>query len=342
MSDNDRAPLRFGLYYDFRNPPQWQRPFADLYCEIFEQIAWAEGHGFDNVWLSEHHLAEDGYAPALLPTAAAIAAKTKAIRIGTAVMDLPFHNPIRVAEDAAVVDVISNGRFELGVGVGYRVEEFESFGIPKAERGRRTTEALEIIRRLLDGETVTFKGRHYEVHRARLSPPSVQQPRLPIWAGGFTPAAAERAARWADGFIAVAGPSPDLYGHYVAALKVLGKPTDNLRLAGGPFWLIPADDPDKAWREAAPHVLYQLNVYAEWLAKSGMPILPHINDESHLRELGLFNVVDVDTCIATIRAFASSVPLTHYYAFTLPPGMPPSWAQPHLELFADKVIPACR
>lgn len=106
--------------------------------------------------------------------------------------------------------------------------------------------------------------------------------------------------------------------------------------------MIPADDPDKAWREAAPHVLYQLNLYAEWLTKSGMPMLPHIRDEAHLRELGLFNVVDVDTCIATIRAFASSVPLTHYYSFTLPPGLPTSWIQPHLELFANKVIPAFR
>jgi alkanesulfonate monooxygenase SsuD/methylene tetrahydromethanopterin reductase-like flavin-dependent oxidoreductase (luciferase family) len=342
MSDNHHTPLRFGLYYDFRNPLQWQRPFADLYSEIFEQIVWAEAHGFDNVWLSEHHLAEDGYAPSVLPTAAAIAAKTKTIRIGTAVMDLPFHNPIRVAEDAAVVDVISNGRFELGVGVGYRVEEFESFGILKSERGRRTTEALEIIRRLLDGETLTFKGRHYEVRRAKLSPPSVQRPRLPIWAGGFTPAAAERAAKLADGFIAVAGPSPDLYGQYVAALKALGKPTDNLLLAGGPFWLIPAEDPDKTWHEAAPHVLYQMNVYAEWLEKSGMPILPRLRDVAHLKEVGLLNMVDVDTCIATIRAFTSSVPLTHYYSFTLPPGLPPSWAQPHLELFATKVIPAFR
>lgn len=340
MQSSTRSGLRFGLYYDFRNPPQWQRPFTQLYGEIFDQIAWAEGHGFDNVWLSEHHLAEDGYAPAVLPTAAAIAARTKSIRIGTAVMDLPFHHPVRVAEDAAVVDVISNGRFELGVGVGYRVEEFESFAVPKAERGRRTSEALEIIRRLLDGETVTFKGRFFEVNNAKISPPSAQQPRLPIWAGGFTPAAAQRAAKWADGFIGVAGPSPELYGHYAAALQAEGKPTDNVRLAGGPFWLIPAADPDKAWREAAPHVLYQLNIYAEWLARSGMPILPHIRDEAHLRELGLFNVVDADSCITAIRAFASSVPLTHYYAFTLPPGLPPSWAQPHLELFASKVIPA--
>ncbi len=342
MNTNGKTPLRFGLFYDFRNPAAWHRPYTDIYSEIFEQIVWAEQHGFDNVWFSEHHLCEDGYAPSLLPISAAVAAKTKTIRIGTAVVILPLHNPIRVAEDAATVDVISGGRFELGVSVGYKVEENESFGISKTERGRRTSEGLEIIRRLLDGETLTYKGKYYEVTKAKIAPQSVQQPHLPLWVGGFTPPSVQRAAKYGDGFLAVGGPSKDLYDGYVAALQGLGKPTTNLRLGGGYFWLIPSTDPEKSWQEAAPHVLYQLNLYAEWFQKSGLPLLPHIRDTAHLRELGILNVVDVDTCIAMIRGLASAVPLTHYYSFTLPPGLPASWIQPHLELFASKVIPAFR
>ena len=144
MGENMQPPLRFGLYYDFRNPPAWRRPYTHIYSEIFEQIIWAEQQGFDDVWLSEHHFQEDGYAPSLLPIAAAIAARTTTMRIGTAVLLLPLHHPVRVAEDAATVDVISNGRFQLGVGVGYKVEEFDSFAIAKTERGRRTNEGLEI------------------------------------------------------------------------------------------------------------------------------------------------------------------------------------------------------
>ena len=105
--------LRFGLWYDFRNPPAWKRPYDQLYSEIFDQIAWGEQNGFEDIWLSEHHFIEDGYSPSLLPIASAIAARTKKIRIGTSVMLLPFHNPVRLAEDAATVDVISGGRFEL-------------------------------------------------------------------------------------------------------------------------------------------------------------------------------------------------------------------------------------
>lgn len=278
----------------------------------------------------------------MLPIAAAIAARTRNIRIGTAVMLLPFHNPIRLAEDAATVDVISGGRFELGVGVGYRVGEFESFAVPKAERGKRTSEALEIIRRLLDGETLTYKSKYFEINKAKIAPPSAQQPRLPIWSGGFSKPSVERAARDADGFLAVGGPSPELFAQYLAALQALGKPTTNVRLAGGYWYLIPSDDPEKTWNEAAPHVLQQLNIYGKWFEEAGTPMLPHIRDTPHLRELGILQVVDVDTCIAMIRAMAAAVPLTHYYSFTLPPGMTPAWVQPHLELFARKVIPAFR
>src|SRR5215467_8784359 len=114
----DSRKVRFGLWYDFRNPPQWQQPSDRLYAEILDQIAWAENHGFDDVWLSEHHFIDDGYLPSLLPMAAAIAARTSKIRIGLSVMLMPFQNPARLAEDIAVVDIISGGRLDLGFGVG--------------------------------------------------------------------------------------------------------------------------------------------------------------------------------------------------------------------------------
>ena len=119
MSQDSRK-VRFGLWYDFRNPPQWRQSPERLYGEILDQIVWGENNGFDDVWLSEHHFIEDGYLPSILPIAAAIAARTKRIRIASGVLLLPFHNPVRLAEDIAVVDVISGGRFELGAGVGYK------------------------------------------------------------------------------------------------------------------------------------------------------------------------------------------------------------------------------
>src|SRR5438309_3035230 len=156
VMSEDRRKIRFGLWYDFRNPAQWHRPADRLYREILDQIAWAENNGFDDVWLSEHHFIEDGYLPSILPAAAAIAARTNRIRIASGVLLMPFHNPIRLAEDVASVDVISGGRFELGVGIGFKREEFSGFGVSSKERGARTDQSLEIIRRALAGELVTF------------------------------------------------------------------------------------------------------------------------------------------------------------------------------------------
>jgi alkanesulfonate monooxygenase SsuD/methylene tetrahydromethanopterin reductase-like flavin-dependent oxidoreductase (luciferase family) len=92
MSQNNRN-IRFSLWYDFRNPAQWRQPSDLLYREILDQIAWGENHGFDDVWLSEHHFIEDGYLPSILPVAAAIAARTKRIRIASGVLLMPFQNP---------------------------------------------------------------------------------------------------------------------------------------------------------------------------------------------------------------------------------------------------------
>ena len=214
--------LRFGLWVDFRNPPQWLRPYKDLYAETLEMIAWAENIGYDDVWLSEHHFVDDGYSPAQMPIAAAIAVKTKKIRIGTSVVLLPMYDPVRLAEDGATVDILSDGRFELGAGLGYRAGEFEGLGLKYKERAGRMNEALEIIRRLWEGETLTFHGKHFHIEGARVSPEPVQKPRPPIWVGGFAAAATRRAARYGDGYIAINEVRPS-YDNYVAELRALGK-----------------------------------------------------------------------------------------------------------------------
>jgi hypothetical protein len=107
--------------------------------------------------------------------------------------------------------------------------------------------------------------------------------------------------------------------------------------------LIVSDDPEKTFGEAAAHVIYQVNNYSEWLQPGGLqPLAPHLNDHEDLRNSRLLEVVDPDTAIRMIRDLADTVPITHFYSWTLPPGMPPRWAQTHLELFAAKVIPAFR
>jgi len=334
--------IRFGLWYDFRNPPQWRQPADRLYREILDQIAWAENSGFDDVWLSEHHFIEDGYLPSILPAAAAIAARTNRIRIASGVLLTPFHNPVRLAEDIAIVDIISGGRFELGAGIGFKQEEFSGFGVSSKERGVRTDQALDILRRALAGETVTLKSPFFDFQDVKVTPEPIQKPRPPIWLGGFTTPALRRAVRFGDGFT-VPGANRDVYDRYVAALRGENRPIDNIRFASGFWCLIVSDDPDKTFAEAADHLIYQVNHYSLWLQAGGLqPLAPHLNDREALKQSGLLQVVDPETAIRMIRDFADAVPITHFYSWTLPPGLPPRWAQAHLELFASKVIPAFR
>ena len=137
------------------------------------------------------------------------------------------------------------------------------------------------------------------------------------------------------------GATRDVYDQYVAELKKQNRPTDNIRFASAFWCLIVSNDPEKTFAEAADHIIYQANNYSAWLSAAGLsPLSEHLQDHEHLRKSGLLQVVDPDTAISMIRDFTNNVPITHFYSWTLPPGLPPRWAQAHLELFASEVIPA--
>ena len=140
--------LRFGVLWPFRNPAFNKVPWEQLYRSHLDLISASEGLGYDDAWLTEHHFVDDGYSPSLLAIAAALSQRTTNIRIGTFLVLAPLHNPIRLAEDTATVDLMSNGRFDLGVGLGYRRKEFSDQGISHTERGGRLQEGMAIVQKL--------------------------------------------------------------------------------------------------------------------------------------------------------------------------------------------------
>ena len=160
-----KRQLTFGYLYDFRNPTQWHRAWADLYAETLEVIAWSESAGFKGAWLPEHHGAEDGYMPSPMVALAAIAARTKTINIGSAVALAPLYHPVRFAEECAVLDILCNGRLEMAVAIGYRRRETDGFGVDFTKRGARLRrvssdrpQALGGRNRLLRRPTLHLKG----------------------------------------------------------------------------------------------------------------------------------------------------------------------------------------
>jgi len=175
---------------------------AVLYREMLEEAELAEELGFDSVWIAEHHFAEDGMCPSPLIAASAIAARTSTIRIGTAMLLLPLYRPVQVAEDVAVLDNICGGRLILGVGTGYRPEEFGGRGEARKGRGRRMEEQIRILLEAWTRDSFSFSGADYQVPEISVAPKPFQKPHPPIWMGASTGAGLLRAARWAESIVA--------------------------------------------------------------------------------------------------------------------------------------------
>ena len=171
------------------------RPPREVLDTTVRQAVLAEELGFDAIWLAEHHFSDYGVAPSTAVLAGAIAARTDTIRIGTGVLVLPFHDPIAVAEQWAMVDQISGGRLDFGVGRGYQPGEFAGYGVPMGEARERFAEALDIIEGLWANETFSYQGKYRTLENVQLNPPPLQRPTPPIWMAAVSRESFENAAR---------------------------------------------------------------------------------------------------------------------------------------------------
>ena len=318
------ARVRFGLWIDARNPSRWRRDPVAHFEGLLDQVERAEALGWDEVWLCEQVFAHDGEAAAALPLAAAVAARTERLRIGTGVLPLPLLNPVRVAEDAATLDVLSAGRFDLGVGLGAR----DPTDAPLHERGERVEEALQILRHLFAGERLAFSGRYFDVPELDLHPRPVQVP-LPIWMGGNSIAAARRAGALADGWIGFGaiGEQVETCRRTAAALG-----RDRVPIAGGLPGLFIARDPERREREAREHFAYQLDLYADWFRSLGLA------DEDGTAPMSLC-VLEPERGAERIRSYLDTYRIERFLSFGTPPGLPHEWFDEHLELMSRDVIP---
>lgn len=338
--------MKFGFVEDFRNPPRWRRPSPDLYRTILDQIVRAEELGYDNVWLTEHHFTEDGYNPSLLPTAAAVAARTRRIRIGTFVLLLPFQHPVRVAEDATCVDILSGGRFDLGVGQGYSHHEFEALCMSRKERSARFAEGIELVTRLWTEPRVTFDGRFTQVKDLVLSPRPVQQPHPPLWIGARTEKATRRAAALGWNLMATLGPDPAPW--YLAALAEKGRDPAAYSIAQLRMVYV-AETEDRAWQDVEQHIFEMMRYYGEILGEAndapGDDRMWTIERPEDIRRSGFGRAVMIGTPEQVgrkLERFRREYRCTHFIMGTQLPGLDPAKGTRSLELFARELMPSFR
>lgn len=342
---------RFGVLWPFRNPEFARVPWEELYRSHLELIAESEALGFEYAWLTEHHFVDDGNSPSLFSIAGAIAARTTRVRIGTFVLLLPLHNPVEVAENVATLDLISEGRFELGVGLGYRRAEFEDQGIPRSHRGVRMEEGLTVIRRLLRGETVTFDGRFTKLREVRIVPPALQRPHPPIWAGGIAPKAIDRVARLGFPFLngGAAGPA----NAYDEALRAHGRDPQDFHIAGQRVIYV-APTREEAWEIAARPLHHVASEYRQWFVEESddpefehtMASIPSVEEIIRAQTFDFFGeeaiVGTPEDAIAQIGEYIARGRISHLVCALALPGMTPDQIRAGMTLFAQEVIPHFR
>jgi alkanesulfonate monooxygenase SsuD/methylene tetrahydromethanopterin reductase-like flavin-dependent oxidoreductase (luciferase family) len=234
-------------------------------AEMLEQVREIRALGFDSIWAGEHHLVPGFHYFPQLPLLARIAAEAEGAWLGTHVTLLPLHNPVELAEIGAFLDLVSGGKFLLGVGLGYREEEFAAFGVAMSERVSRLTEGVEIIRRLWTEDRVTHRGRHWQFADASIRPRPLQS-RPPILVGAQVEAAIKRAAKIGDGWLLVSTAKPEQLAEQMAIYKSAREaaklpPAEHIcRL----YEVACADDEETAYRRVAPYLLEKYASYAAW------------------------------------------------------------------------------
>jgi probable F420-dependent oxidoreductase len=316
------------------------------YQAFLEEVLLGEALGFDSVWLEEHHGVENHYWPSPLVGLAGIATRTEHILFGTDIIVLPFYHPVRVAEDAAMLDIMSQGRFILGVAIGYKPDEFDLYQVPLEKRGARFEEAIQLIKLLWTQEEVNFEGKYYQVQGLKIEPRPGSEPHPLLWLGGWGPLSLRRAANLADAWIP--GPTADLE-KLLEAQRIY---RENLRIAG----VDPATKPAPLTREV---VIAETDERAREIAEKHLLINyrdeygggkwkhPFIGtegsapvDQFDAISRDRFLVGSPETVIEQLQKFVSIFGVDHLICRLYFPGIPHDFIMNELTLLAEEVMPA--
>jgi len=318
--------VRVGLYFDLRNPQRWRQDPARLHAFTLELCEEADRLGIDSLWFTEHHKFDDGYLTQPLTFAAAVAARTTRARIGTAVLVAPLHHPVRLAEEAALVDLISNGRLDLGLGAGYRKPEYDLYGVSQERRYGRTDAQVEALRALWAEDGVT--------------PQPVQDP-VPLWLGYLGPQGAGRAGRLGTGLLTA---NAEMWPHYRDALVGAGYDATAGRMAGGIQGFV-SDDPERDWAWVSEHLEYQVDSYRRHMVEGTDQPVPRPVDAAKLRSreprtsIDYFFLETPDQMADRVRAYTAGAPVETVYFWASIGGMSEERARDHVQLVCNKLAP---
>ena len=330
--------------------PESERSYSEVYEEMMDLAVLAEEVGFDTIHTSEHHFFDDGYSPSVLPLSAALARETGSIGIETSIALAPLYDPIRLAEDAATVDVLSGGRFALGVANGYMQREFDVFGVPRSERARRVAETVRICNQAWAPGSLSFDGEIFQYENVRVEPKPVQDDGPDIHLGGTSKPAIRRAARICDGHIGIVyydsamqyKSSFDEFSDNVDLLSELRDvESDEFRISMMQYTHVD-DDSDAAWETLAPSLVYSRRKYAEHAdGRDAAKWDYETMDDEQLERLRAGAMVgDPEGVVKRLRAYEEAIPgELHFLARMWHPGLSFEDHAESMRRFGEEVIP---
>ena len=324
--------LRIGVCYDFRNPPGSGVSDQILYGEILEQVVWLDQMGADLVWFTEHHFVDDGYLPSWIPVAGAMASITKHVRFGTDICLMPFNHPLRLAEDLAVLDNLSGGRVEVGLGMGYAPHEFKGFGFPVSRRVSLMEEGIEVLQKCFSGERFSYQGKRYQFEDVVITPGYVQDGGPPLWVAAMSKAGALRAAKYDTNFLPQ-GLKAKSFDPWVEKLKDTDRDPRDYRV-GIIRSILVTEDRDKDWRAVRAAERYRMALYQRFFEESGEGFGERGEPVPQTWIVG-----DVEECVVELVKFIKDFGITDIVSMAVPPGMRAGQMQDSLEKLFTHVVP---
>jgi alkanesulfonate monooxygenase SsuD/methylene tetrahydromethanopterin reductase-like flavin-dependent oxidoreductase (luciferase family) len=324
-----------GLRFDLRVPEFSATTHRAQYAACLEMCEWADRLGLDSIVLQEHHGLPDGYLPAPLALAGVVLGRTPRISVSISAVIVPLHDPVRLAEQIAVLDVAAPGRISVIAAIGYRAAEFEMAGVEKKGRGVLLEECVDVWRRAWTGEPFEWRGRQVVVTPTPATPGGPM-----VLIGGGSEQAARRAARLRCGFFPTHGDPALAVAYEDEAMKV-GFVEGFCGLPSGPGFVMVSEDPDATWDQIGPNVLYDNQTYEAWQdpPQAFLTVAYGARTWQDVRASGIYRVVTPDECVELVHEQGD------FGALLLHPlmgGIPPELAWESLELFEHKVLPRVR
>jgi alkanesulfonate monooxygenase SsuD/methylene tetrahydromethanopterin reductase-like flavin-dependent oxidoreductase (luciferase family) len=315
------------LRFDMRRPEIATVPREAMYASALEMCSWADERGFASVALSEHHGVEDGYLPTPLVLATAILSRTKTITVSVSALLAVLYEPVRLAEEIAVLDNVAPGRLVTIAGLGYRDVEYAMFGVERKRRGAILDEHIQVLLDAWTGEPFSYRGA-----TVRVTPTPATKPHPLLFVGGTSEVAAKRAARFGLPFF------PDKHEPALEALYheecARNGTSGFVVMPNNPCYVHIAEDPEKAWAQVGPHMLHDAQSYASWQPPGQVSsVLERATTLDELKKSNVYRVLTPDDTVALAKE--SGALMFH----PLVGGLDPAIGWESLQLFEDKVRP---